>query len=141
MTNNSPLLEKIAELYNWLDSQIKDNTDSPNRCDTCGKCCDFDSFDHHLFVTTPELMYLAENIGTENLQPMPSGTCPYNIEGKCTVYQYRFTGCRIFCCKDDSDFQSRLSESVLVKLKTICSEFNIGYLYRDLASALNDTTG
>ena len=176
---NNRLLERVAEIYDWLHSQIRRHGDLAGLCDVCGKCCDFDSpalaseqelaagcdegFDHRLFVTPPELMYLAANLGAENIKgshfaspsdsrrqtglrairrkmgprPMPTSRCPYNIGGKCTVYEYRFAGCRIFCCNGDADFQSRLSESALKKLKSICTEFQIPYRYTDLASALN----
>jgi Fe-S-cluster containining protein len=110
-------------------------------CKSCGDCCDFEGFDHRLFITPPELMYLAANLGDENIKPMLSGRCPYNIDGKCGVYEYRFSGCRIFCCNGDADFQSRLSEEVLEKLKSICTEFQIPYRYADLASALNGFAG
>jgi hypothetical protein len=71
---------------------------------------------------------------------MPGGRCPYNVDGKCTIYEYRFSGCRIFCCNADEDFQSRLSEEVLQKLKAICTEFQIPYRYADLAAALGSFT-
>jgi len=147
----------VAEIYNWLHSRIRQHGDLAGLCDACGKCCDFGSlapvskqqpapgfdrrFDHRLFITTPELMYLTANLGAENIKPMRTSRCPYNIDGKCTVYEYRFAGCRIFCCKADADFQSRLSESALKKLKAICTEFKIPYRYTDLASALNSLAG
>jgi len=86
-------------------------------------------------------MYLTANLGAENIKPMPTSRCPYNIGGRCTVYEYRFAGCRIFCCNGDADFQSRLSESALKKLKSVCTEFQIPYRYTDLASALNSFAG
>ena len=135
------LLEKVAEIYDWLDAQICENADLAGRCNVCGKCCDFDGFDHRLFATTPELMYLTANIGTENVKPMPTSRCPYNIDGKCTVYEYRFTACRIFYCNADADFQSELSESALEKLKSLCTEFQIPYRYTGLADALNSLAG
>ena len=131
------LLSKVAEIYEWLDVQTHLSDDLGGRCDACGKCCDFASFDHRLFVTSPELIYLAAKLGAENVKPMPSSRCPYNVDGKCTIYIYRFAGCRIFCCKGDKDFQSGLSESALKKFKSICTEFKIPYRYADLASALN----
>jgi len=150
---NSRLLEEVAEIYTWLDAQIRDNNKLTDRCKACGKCCDFASpapaaeqvsapgldqgFDHRLFVTPPELMYLAESLSPENIKSMPTNRCPYNIDGKCTVYEYRFASCRIFYCKADVDFQSELSESVLEKLKSLCTEFQIPYRYTDLATALN----
>ena len=131
------LLNKVAEIYDWLDEQIHLSDDLGGKCDCCGKCCDFDVFDHRLFVTPPELMYLAAKLGAENVKPMPSNRCPYHLICECTVYKYRFAGCRIFSCKGDADFQSRLSESALKKFKSICTESKIPYRYTDLASALN----
>ncbi len=134
---NPQLLRKIAQLYDWLDSQIRQSADTHNQCDACGKCCDFARFDHRLFVTPPELMYLKANLGGGNLKPMPTGLCPYNTDGKCTVYDYRFSGCRIFSCKSHPDLQSALTESTLTKLKSLCTHFHIPYNYADLPTALN----
>ena len=134
---NNPLFERVAEIYKWLDLQICEAGDSAGVCEACGKCCDFAQFDHHLFVTTPELMYLAAKTGAENIKQMTTSRCPYNIDGKCTIYEYRFAGCRIFCCKGDADFQNRLSESALRKFKSICDASQIPYQYADLPNVLN----
>jgi len=165
----SKLIKKVAEIYEWLDLQICNNSDLVGKCDVCGRCCDFgkpapaseQGFDHRLFVTPPEVMYLAAKLGSENInpphvwrinpphkwriKPMPTSSgsttltikCPYNIDSKCSVYKYRFAGCRIFYCKGDKDFQSELSESALKKFKSICEQFQIPYRYTDLATALN----
>jgi len=135
------LLERVAEVYKWLDLQVCSGGDLAGSCMPCGDCCDFEGFDHRLFITPPELMYLAANLGDEKIKPMPGGRCPYNIDGKCSVYEYRFSGCRIFCCNGDVDFQNRLSEEVLEKLKSICVEFHIPYRYTDLAAGLSSLAG
>jgi Fe-S-cluster containining protein len=137
---NSRLIKGVAEIYKRLDSQIRESVHLAGICGTCGKCCDFAQLDHRLFVTTPELIYLAANLDAENVKPMTTGRCPYNIRGKCSVYEHRFSGCRIFSCKGDADFQSRLSESAVKKFKAICEQFQIPYRYTDLATALNDFT-
>jgi len=133
----SRLIKKVAEIYDWLDLQLAEHAELAGNCDVCGRCCDFDSFDHRLFVTTPEVMYLAANLDSEDIKPMTSSHCPYNIDGKCSIYEYRFAGCRIFYCKGDKDFQSQLSESALKKFKSICEEFRIAYRYTDLSTALS----
>lgn len=135
-TNSQPL-KRVAEIYKWLDSQIRKSVHLAGICDACGKCCDFAQFDHRLFVTTPELMYLAAYLGAENVKPATTGRCPYNVKGKCSVYEHRFSGCRIFSCKGDTDFQSRLSESAVKKFKAICEQFQIPYRYTDLATAMD----
>jgi len=133
---NTQLLRKVAEIYDWLDSQIHKNNALAGHCDICGRCCDFERFDHRLFVTTPELMYLAAKQGTESIKPMTTNRCSYQTDNKCTVYKFRFAGCRIFYCRGDADFQSRLSESALKKFKSICEQFQIPYRYIDLPTAL-----
>lgn len=134
---NRQLIKRVAEIYEWLDSQIRESARLAGICDACGKCCDFSKFDHRLFVTPPELMYLAANLGAENVKPMTTGRCSYNIKGKCSVYEHRFSSCRIFSCKSDTDFQSRLSESAVEKFKAICEQFQIPYRYTDLTTAMD----
>ena len=135
LTTNEKLLDEVAEIYDWLDSQI--NSKLSSECEACGKCCDFKAFGHRLFVTLPELLYLAEKLNVEKLKTMPKDICPYNVGGKCTVHEYRFSGCRIFNCKTDANIQSDLSEAVLEKLKEVSEKFRIPYRYVDLAIALN----
>jgi len=141
MVQNDQLLRRVAEIYSWLDLQICNNSSLAGLCDACGKCCDFETFDHHLFVTPLELIYLAANLGDKGIKPMLTGRCPYNINGRCTVYEHRFAGCRIFHCKADADFQSGLGESTLKKFKSLCAEFQLPYRYVDLANALNSFVG
>lgn len=134
------LIEKVSEVYNEIAEQQKANRRLAGVCQACGKCCNFTEFDHKLFVTPVEIEYLAFHIGKENIKPMSNGICPYNINGKCTVYDYRFAGCRIFNCKGDKDFQSRLTESALEKLKKLYADFNLSYRYLELSEALKNNT-
>lgn len=142
MEINRQTTKRVAEVYDRLDSKIKGNSESAGNCDACGKCCDFESFGHRLYVTTPEIIYLAEKLGRKNIKPMPNSKCPYNnAEGKCGIHENRFAGCRIFQCKGNSDLQSQLSEEAIKKFKSICREFDVPYRYTDLASALNSFDG
>ena len=125
----------MGDIYQWLDEQL---AGQKAVCEICGRCCDFKAFDHRLYVTTPEIVYFADKIGSRNIKQMVSGRCSYQADGKCTVYKYRFAGCRIFCCKGDAGFQSELTEAVLKKFKALCEEFRIPYRYVDLPAALKD---
>jgi Fe-S-cluster containining protein len=131
MNVNKKIAKRVEEIYNWLDEQIAANQDKAGKCEACGKCCDFETFGHRLFVTTPEMIYFAEKIGSKNLKPMTTGRCGYQAGDKCTVYKYRFASCRIFCCKGDSRFQSELTEAVIKKFKALCDELKIPYRYTD----------
>jgi len=50
---NRRLLERVAEVYKWLDLQVRSGADMAGACRSCGDCCDFDRFDHRLFITPP----------------------------------------------------------------------------------------
>jgi Fe-S-cluster containining protein len=130
----------VEAIYKWLDEQIAACQMEAGVCDACGKCCDFESFGHRLFVTTPEMIFFAEKIRSKNLKQMTKGKCSYRAGDKCTVYEHRFAGCRIFCCKGDARFQSDLTEAVIKKFKAVCDELKIPYRYMDLPTALKDFT-
>lgn len=138
MAQSTTLTQKVSDIYNWLRNQLEEHPDAAGVCRMCGKCCDFDSYDHRLFVTSPEIEYLAEKIGGDNIKHMTNGRCPYNVNGRCTIYENRFAACRIFCCRGDKDFQSRLSEEALKKLKNLCEQLQLPYQYLDLPTSLNN---
>ena len=138
MTPEKNIADKVAEIYAWLDSQIEN---LKGDCSACGNCCDFATYDHKLFVTTPELIYLKENLDKKTIKKMPTDVCPYNIAGCCSTHPHRFAGCRIFYCKADPELQSKLTEQTLTKLKSLCTEFEIPYHYTDLKTTLNKVYG
>lgn len=140
MTNDLLIAEKVAEIYEWLDSEIEKNKALLGKCSGCGRCCDFEGFDHLLFVTSPELVFLKQNLKDKKIKTMQASRCPYNEQGKCTIYSFRFSGCRVFYCKGNRDFQNELSESAVAKLKSLCEQFDIHYYYADLKTALNTLT-
>jgi len=130
------LLGEVAALYEWLEAELREHADQAGQCNACGACCDFVGYDHLLFVTPPELIYLAEKLGVTSLRKVDSGRCPYQEGTKCSIHAHRFAGCRIFCCDGDADFQSALTEAALKRLKAICVRFGLEYRYADLAQAL-----
>lgn len=131
------IIERVDALYRRIDSELTRDAELAGSCKACGQCCDFDAYDHRLFVTPPELIYLAAGLGGGEFKTMTTGRCPYNEDSKCTVHGHRFAGCRIFCCTGNADFQSGLTEEALKELKAICTEFEIPYQYMDLHTALN----
>ena len=134
MNNTQAIVARVAELYAWIDQEIQGLECAP--CQACAKCCDFVAYDHRLFVTTPELIFFQLQLAGP-VRPMPTGRCPYQEQGRCSVYDLRFLGCRIFGCTRPDTFQNELTESALQRLKALCDEFDIGYEYMDLATVLN----
>lgn len=141
MQVRSLIADKVEEVYNWIEEQIKENVPEDKRCQGCGKCCDFENFGHRLFITSPELLHFRIEVGKDNILPMEHGVCPYMQDGKCTVHENRFSGCRIFFCKAEDDFQSWLSEESIRRFKEICDKYGIPYQYKELSAALNFLAG
>jgi Fe-S-cluster containining protein len=135
MLNKSNVIEEVAAIYEWIDAAVSSHRKLTGRCLACGDCCDFEAFDHRLFVTSPELVYLFAKIGS--LKKMTGPRCPYNIENKCSIYEHRFAGCRIFGCKGNSPFQSQLTESILQEIRLLCKKHEMPYKYTDHVEALN----
>lgn len=125
------IANEVAAIYSRLDEQIKKH---PADCSACGNCCDFESFGHRLFVSSPEIVYLKQKL---QIKPMSTSRCPYQLDGKCTIGSHRFAACRIFFCKADEQLQSRLSEETLNQFKSLCIQLALPYRYTDLATALN----
>jgi len=127
------IIEAVGAIYRWVEEQASVLGQS---CWACGDCCDFERFGHRLYVTTPELMYFQHFAGPE-IKTMTAGVCPYRIDGKCSVYPYRFSGCRIFACEGNTEQQNLLSEQTIRKFKTICTDHEIPYQYVYLKTGLD----
>ena len=132
MKSQPPIIKAVSEVYKWVDQQV---TQMHSSCKACGDCCDFESFGHRLYVTTPELIHFQYFVGPK-IREMAGGVCPYRIDGKCSVYPYRFSGCRIFACGGDNERQNQLSEQTIGKLKSICIEHGTPYQYVYLQAGL-----
>jgi len=132
MATNKEIAESVAAIYESIDLGA---TQAGTGCEQCGKCCNFETFGHRIFVTSPEMVYFTHNI-KEPLKSAEDGRCPYNIDGQCSVYEHRFATCRVFYCKGNADLQNKLTESAIRDLKSICEKFGITYRYTDLTTAL-----
>ncbi len=132
MKQESQIIKEVSVVYRWVDEQV---ALLDNSCRACGECCDFETFGHRLYVTTPELMHFQHAVGPQ-IKAMPAGICPYRIDGKCTVYAYRFSGCRIFSCEGNTEKQNALCEQALRKFKALCDEHQLPYYYIYLQAGL-----
>jgi hypothetical protein len=147
MTTETMIITAVEEVYRHIDDTVASWMQAADRaaldrrtrslCHACGRCCDFESYDHRLFVTSAEITHLIAAVGRGNILHMRDGVCPYHLRGECTIHAYRFAGCRIFHCKADPEAQAALSEWASSRFKAICQEAGLDYSYVDLKTALN----
>lgn len=98
---NSPVKDDILknntelkEIYNKLEQEL--SRINPG-CDACGTCCHFDEFDHVLYTSNIETDYIVNNVNVPHFDKKQN-ICPFLIENKCTIRDYRALGCRVFFC-------------------------------------------
>ena len=136
MKQETHILEQVDAIYQGLRNEL---VQLDQQCTACGQCCDFESFGHRLYITTPELIYFRHFVAPP-IKEMATGVCPYCVDGKCTVYPYRFAGCRIFTCKGDAEKENRICEEAIRRLKSLCDGYGLDYHYVSLPQGLKMLT-
>lgn len=131
-TRVTRIIQEVLNIYQWIDEELIQIDQS---CKGCGDCCDFEVFGHRLYVTTPELIFFWHYLDSQ-IKTMDRGICPYRIDARCSVYPYRFSGCRIFSCKGDSEQENTLCEQAISKFKVLCDKHQLPYHYVDLKTGL-----
>ncbi|MFA6186849.1 MAG: hypothetical protein WC770_06540 [Phycisphaerae bacterium] len=170
MSQTNEICEQVKKIYDWLDSQLAETADKCTACGNCCDFARFGHklfitspellyFKTNIGDLTPIPLNNcdcctrvsaagingckpldAQVIIPFGIKPMPAGVCPYMQDKKCTARDFRFAGCRIFFCKADEEFQSKLSEQAIKDFKQICDKYQLPYRYTDLKTALNNIT-
>jgi uncharacterized protein len=133
----SAYLAAVEQLYQIIDQHL---SGAESDCSVCGRCCRFDQFDHRLYVTTLEMLYLVHGIEKLNLTvpKISDSRCPFQKDNQCTLRTLRPSGCRIFFCRGlDKNYQHELTEEILRQLRRFHMDFNAVYYYADLLDWLD----
>ena len=104
----------IDELVKELDAMV-----SPTiSCTDCGNCCkslmvclnetEADALSAHLQQSREEFDTKYLEKGSNGMMIMNQMPCHFLSENKCTIYEYRFEGCREFPALHLPDFKERL---------------------------------
>ncbi len=132
---NPALIEQVREIYSWLDRHVAANIDSSG-CNACGNCCRYLQYGHRIYITSPEMMYfkymLKENFPNNEINSS-DGVCPFVVDNKCSVRDFRFGPCRIYFCQSPQSWQNALSEQFLKKMKALSEQYEIDYRYIDIS--------
>ena len=148
----------LRGVYAQLDERIRQRGPT---CWLTGRCCNFDAFDHQLYVTGLEIAWALGRLPVINAanggQSSPSalelaadgidscGPCPLQIEKRCSIHTVRPLGCRVFFCQQGTEqWQRDLYEQFLTQLRRLHDGLGIEYRYMEwragLGEALNALT-
>ena len=147
MQGRADIIAAVEALYGSFQ---KDLDARKPRCDRSGRCCNFEKYDHRLFVTTAELIAFTSTIeagegfssssnqfdAARSTVPLPDA-CMFQVDLSCSVHEARPLGCRIFFCDStSSDWQHQHYESLHKSIRSLHDRFDIPYFYVEWRDAL-----
>ena len=141
-TDHEECFLAMDAIMQTLDEKV---ADLGGVCQSSGKCCNFDSFGHKLYITTLEMFYFVRQLQKEQaIETLPSinvpqdGSCSFMKDKLCTARLGRPSGCRIFFCRGANDSeQNALSEKALEQIRKLHEKYFVPYHYGDWLYWLN----
>jgi len=131
-SRRSEVILTMQAFYADLDGRI---AEQGSTCRMCGKCCNFGSFGHRLYVTTLETAYYLAGNGPP--PPITGDVCPHLFDEKCHARHRRTLACRVFYCDPKyKDSQGPLIEEYHARLHALHAEFQVPYIYIDWITML-----
>lgn len=122
------LINAIRNLYQRLDAEV---ARLPVHCKACGHCCHFADFDHVLFLSSLEAIYLFSEATPS--PPHPNEACPFLSGTQCTARERRALGCRTFFCdRTHRETLQALYEKYHRELKHMVEDTGIEWTYAPL---------
>ena len=100
-------------------------------CWASGRCCNFTSFGHRLYVTGLEAAHTVVRWNADR-QPLlleqvdaaeSAGGCPFQRRNLCDAHEIKPLGCRLFFCdRTATEWQTDLLEDLHARVKALHSE-------------------
>ncbi len=131
-------LAALRALYADVDAAVAAGGQT---CRACGRCCDFDTYGHRLYLTTLELTLLTAEPPPASAAAATPGRCPYQQGLACTARARRALGCRVFSCDGATDAaEQALYARFHEQLCHLHAAHGVPYLYVDLPAAVGAVT-
>ena len=119
------LLSDLRKLYEDLDEEL---TTTPVACDRCGRCCNFRTFGHQLYMTPAEAALLFQR-PSPHVDLARPGRCPYQQGTDCGARHRRTLGCRVFFCRAPETATAQIYEKYNLRIRQLHQRYCIPYAY------------
>jgi len=131
----------LRDLYAAIDGDIAARNPT---CWLSGKCCNFDTYEHRLYVTALEAAWVirqlddAQRDALRARDPTALDGCVFQRNGLCGVHAIRPLGCRVFFCDPSATWQNEVYETHLRRLRDLHEQFGVPYAYMEWRAALSE---
>lgn len=142
------IARELEAIYARVGEQIAQRGPA---CWASGRCCNFRTTGHLLYVTGLEAAYcvLRARVIRADRAPgalpqlaplgLPSidaararGDCPFLVDNACGVHSIKPLGCRVyFCDRSAQDWQHQLSEAALADIRALHQRHGLEYRYAE----------
>ena len=136
---------ELEAVYALVSDQIEARGPA---CWASGRCCNFESTGHRLYVTGLEAAYTLLRLGPDQRADLTSlteararGGCPFQSGRSCTVHTIKPLGCRTyFCDRSAQEWQHLLTERSLESIRRIHDRHDLPYRYGEWRDMLERFT-
>src|SRR5579859_5365556 len=154
----------VADAVHALYARVTAEIDARRpKCEMSGRCCNFESYGHRLYLTTLEIATFLHDLPppppppplpppppplppppppphdlppSQLLPPIPPAGCPFQLNKLCSVHTLRPFGCRIFFCDPTAtDWQQSAYERFHADLKQLHEQLDVPYAYMEWRTA------
>ncbi len=114
-------------------------------CKASGRCCNFESYGHRLYVTGLEAAWCVVQLTPDNPGLTPNsvadaldrGGCPFQLGTLCGVHTIKPVGCRTYFCDPVAEgWQEDLTERAHGMVKALHAEADVPYRYMEWRAML-----
>ncbi len=130
----------IAALYEGLDAAVRQRGPV---CWASGRCCNFNSYGHLLYVTGLEIAWFLSKLPPDRHdwrgRLEVKGACPFQVNSLCTTHATRPLGCRIyFCQRGTESWQHEVYEQFQQRLRMLHDAHALPYQYMEWRAGLSE---
>lgn len=134
--------DRMAAIYAMIGDQVEARSPA---CVASGRCCNFESYGHRLYVTGLEAAWCIVRLdGTTPLLSIQTvqdarqrGGCPFQTGTLCGVHTIKPVGCRTYFCDPTAQrWQEELTERAHEMVKAIHRAASVPYRYMEWRALL-----
>lgn len=128
---------ELEAIYGMIADQIEARGPA---CWASGRCCNFGTAGHRLYVTGLEAAYTLRRAPVTGVEMEDAGRrdgCPYQRANLCGVHGVKPLGCRVyFCDRSAQRWQEELSERALALVRGLHDRAGVEYRYGEWRALL-----
>ena len=133
---------RMHAIYQLIADQVAARAPA---CVASGRCCNFETYGHRLYVTGLEAAWCVNQLTSEHPtldaktihEALERGGCPFQVAKLCGIHTIKPVGCRTyFCDRTAQEWQESLTERAHAMVKRTHTIAGVPYRYMEWRAML-----